>query len=72
MTRHRDELLTVKQVAERLNTSDRFPRRLIAERRIAFVHVGRHVRIPESALAEFIASGLVEPITRRNTRWKAA
>ena len=43
----------------------RFPRRLIAERRIKFVRIGRHVRIPERALDELIASGTVEPIDRR-------
>ena len=57
-----DRLLTVAEVAELLGTSERFPRRLIAERRIAFVHVGRHVRIPESAIRSFIAAGMVEPI----------
>ena len=56
--------LTVAQVAELLGTTERFPRRLIAERRIRFVRFGRHVRIPESALREFIAAGLVEPFTR--------
>jgi excisionase family DNA binding protein len=62
-----DRLLTVVQAAEMLNTSERFPRRLIAERRIRFIHVGRHVRIPESALREFIAAGLVPPaVTKRN------
>lgn len=63
-----ERLLTVVEVAELLSTTERFPRRLIAERRIRFVHVGRHVRIPESALAEFIESGLVEPITVRPRR----
>jgi excisionase family DNA binding protein len=58
-----EQLLTVAQVAELLGTSARFPRRLIAERRIRFVRVGRHVRIPESAVCEFIQSGTVEPIT---------
>jgi excisionase family DNA binding protein len=56
-----DQLLTVSQAAELLGTTERFPRRLIAERRIRFVRVGRHVRIPESALAEFIQSGTVLP-----------
>lgn len=42
----------------------RFPRRLIAERRIRFVHVGRHVRIPASAVAEFIEAGTVQPIKK--------
>lgn len=73
MTRHTqhvppERLLTVSEAAEMLSTSDRFPRRLIAERRIRFVRVGRHVRIPESALAEFIAAGLVEPITTRKRK----
>jgi len=53
--------LTVAEVAALLGTTERFPRRLIDERRIRFVRVGRHVRIPESALREFIAAGLVEP-----------
>jgi excisionase family DNA binding protein len=60
-----DQLLTVSQAAELLGTTERFPRRLIAERRIRFVHVGRHVRIPESALAEFIESGTVRPFAGR-------
>ena len=63
-----DRLLTVAEAAERLRTSDRFPRRLISERRIRFVRVGRHVRIPESALQEFIAAGLVEPIRTKKRR----
>jgi excisionase family DNA binding protein len=62
-----DRLLTVGQVAELLGTTERFPRRLIAERRITFVRVGRHVRIPESAVREFIAAGLVQPV---EIRWR--
>lgn len=57
-----ERLLTVREVAELLGTSERFPRRLIAERRIRFVRVGRHVRIPESAVGDFIAAGLVDPV----------
>ncbi len=59
---------TVEEVAALLGTTVRFPRRLIAERRIRFVHVGRHVRIPGSALAEFLAEGTVEPTPRRRHR----
>jgi len=70
-----DRLLTCAEAAEVLGTfttsGERFPRRLIAERRIRFVRVGRHVRIPDSALSEFIAHGTVEPITVR-PRKKAA
>jgi excisionase family DNA binding protein len=57
-----EKLLTVAEVAELLGTTIRFPRRLISERRIRFVRVGRHVRIPESALAEYIAAGMIEPV----------
>ena len=56
--------LTVAEVAELLGTTERFPRRLITERRIRFVRVGRHVRIPESAVRELIAQGSVEPLPR--------
>jgi excisionase family DNA binding protein len=67
-----DRLLTVAQTAELLATSERFPRRLIAERRIRFVRVGRHVLIPESALRELIDFGTVEPVTARTKRRRAA
>ena len=55
-----DRLLTVEEAADRLGTSVRFIRRLIAERRIAYVRVGRHVRIAEADLASFVAAGRVE------------
>jgi excisionase family DNA binding protein len=57
-----DLLLTVEEAARLLGTTPRFPRRLIAERRIRFVRVGRHVRIPRVAVDEFIAAGTVEPM----------
>ena len=63
-----ERLLTVDEAAELLGTTARFPRRLIAERRIRFVHVGRHVRIPVSALWQFIESGTVEPVGTRPRR----
>jgi excisionase family DNA binding protein len=71
----KDRLLTVAQAAEVLGTSERFPRRLIGERRIRFVRVGRHVRIPETALCEFIAAGVVEPLAITDIwppPWRAA
>lgn len=64
-----DRLLTVEAAADRLSTSSRFIRRLIAERRIEFVRVGRHVRISETALAAFVAAGTVEPMTS-STVWR--
>ena len=55
-----DTLLSTEQAAERLGTSVRFVRRLIAERRIAYVKLGRHVRIAERDLVNFVATGRVE------------
>lgn len=66
-----DKLLTVPQAAERLNTSERFIRRIINERRTRFVRVvrvGRHVRISESTLDAFVGADVVEPVLFRRTR----
>lgn len=64
-----DRLLNVAQVAERLGTweesGERFPRRLIEERRIAFVKVGRYVRIKESVVEAFIEAHTVQPVLLR-------
>lgn len=62
-----DRLLTVDEAAELLGTGPRFLRRLIAERRIDFVKVGRHVRIPSSALAAWVKERTVEA-TRRTRK----
>jgi excisionase family DNA binding protein len=69
-----NELLTVDQAAERLNTTPRFVRRLIDERRIAFVRLGRHVRIARDDLEAFIAGGRVEAMRPRTRArpWRAA
>ncbi|MFL6224527.1 MAG: excisionase family DNA-binding protein [Actinomycetes bacterium] len=55
-----ERLLTVEDAADRLGTSVRFVRRLIFERRIAFVKVGRHVRIAAADLDAYIRGGRVE------------
>ena len=55
-----DTLLSVEQAAERLGTSVRFVRRLVFERRIAYVKVGRHVRITARDLDAFIAASRVD------------
>jgi excisionase family DNA binding protein len=54
------KLLTVQEAADQLGTSVRFVRRLIAQRRIAYVRVGRHIRIAEADLASFVAAGRVD------------
>ena len=50
----------MEEAAERLGTSTRFVRRLIFERRIAFVKVGHHVRIASTDLDAYIRAGRVE------------
>ena len=57
------------ETADYLNTSERFVRRLIAERRVAFHHVGRHVRFALSDLDDWLAASRVEPITAA-TVWR--
>jgi excisionase family DNA binding protein len=55
-----NELLTVKEAADRLGTAERFIRRLIFERRIPYTKLGRHVRIAARDLDAFILAGRVE------------
>ena len=65
MSKSKDRLLTVGEAAARWGTSVHFPRRLIRERRITFVRLGRHIRIPESEVDAMIERGTVEPLGRR-------
>lgn len=60
--RRSSRLLTVDEVAERLTVSPSYVRRrLIFEHRIPYVKVGRHVRIDEADLEDFIDRGRVTP-----------
>ncbi|MEU9329510.1 excisionase family DNA-binding protein [Streptomyces canus] len=71
-----DRLLNVAEVAVRLGTweesGERFPRRLIEERRIAFVKVGRYVRIRESVVEAFIEAHTVQPVLLRPAGFRRA
>ena len=67
-----DRLLTVAEAGDMLGTGERFIRRLIAERRIRYVKLGRPVRIPESAIAEYIEVRTVEPVRRIRARYGKA
>jgi excisionase family DNA binding protein len=67
-----DRLLTVVEAAEQLGTGERFVRRLIAERRIRYVKLGRPVRIPESTVTEYIEARTVEPVRRTRLRYGRA
>jgi excisionase family DNA binding protein len=54
-------LLTVDEAAQRLSTKPRFVRRLIAEKRIAYIKLGGHVRIEDSVIERFIEAGRIDP-----------
>ncbi|MFJ6012445.1 excisionase family DNA-binding protein [Streptomyces sp. NPDC092952] len=62
-----DRLLTVDEAAERLGTGVRFIRRLVAERRIRYVKLGKHVRISESVLSAYVEERTVEPVRARRS-----
>ena len=58
-------LLTVDEAADRLDTSPRFIRRLITERRIPHRsprRLSRHVRLLSTDIDAFIAAGRVEAV----------
>lgn len=55
--------LSVPEAAEYLNTSVRFIRRLIAERRVAFHKLGKHVRFAIADLDAYVAAGRIEPLS---------
>jgi excisionase family DNA binding protein len=55
-----ERLYTKSEAAELLNVSQRFITRLVLERRIGFVKVGRLVRIPHSAICEIVSEGSVQ------------
>ncbi|WP_448624543.1 helix-turn-helix domain-containing protein [Geodermatophilus sp. URMC 64] len=54
-----DPLPTVAQAGDYLGTGERFIRRLIAQRRIPYVKLGKYVRLQRSALDAFIDAGRV-------------
>lgn len=65
-------LLSVEAAAEQLGTTPRFVRRLVAERRIRFVKLGRHVRIDTTDLDAYVAAGRVEPKIQEGSNHRAA
>ncbi|MGO9912444.1 MAG: helix-turn-helix domain-containing protein [Acidimicrobiales bacterium] len=53
-------LLDAASLAERLGITERHVRRLVAERRIPFVKVGRFVRFDPAAVSAWLARSSVE------------
>ncbi len=52
--------LDVAETAEWLGVEERFIRRLVAERRVTYYKVGRHLRFDAEDLDEFLAAARVE------------
>ena len=62
-TTNLERLLTREEAAEALNVTLRFVTRCVQERRIRYVRVGRMVRIPESAIHEYLHCHSVAALT---------
>ena len=60
--------LTLSEAAAYLNVSQRFMRRLVAERRIAFHKLGHLLRFRAADLDLFLSAGRVEPTPSRLRR----
>lgn len=70
-----EKYLSVAETAEYLGTSERFVRRVVAERRVAFHHVGRHIRFRLSDLDAWLDVHRVEafkPVSVRRAYRRAS
>ena len=56
-------LLDINEAAERLGTTERHMRALIADRKIDYIKVGRLVRFDPSALDAWIVANTVTAVT---------
>ncbi|MEU7906597.1 helix-turn-helix domain-containing protein [Actinoplanes sp. NPDC049118] len=63
-----DGLMTADEVAARLRATPRFVRRLVSERRIEYVKVGRLVRFEPAAVTGYIENNRVVPTDRAAIR----
>ena len=66
------KFMTVAETAAYLNTSERFVRRLVAERRVAFHRIGKHLRFAVTDVDEWIARSRVPPSEPRHRRRQVA
>lgn len=55
-----DRPLTIPEASEYLNVSERFIRRLVAERRVPYYKLGKFVRFRRRDLDAYLSSGRVE------------
>lgn len=63
MTQDTSRYLRLPQAAAYLGQTERFMRRLVSERRVAFYHIGRFVSFKVTDLEAFAESGRVDAIT---------
>ncbi|MHB8438530.1 MAG: helix-turn-helix domain-containing protein [Acidimicrobiales bacterium] len=61
--RARQRPLTLSEAASHLNVTDRYVRRLVAERRVPYLKVGRLLRFREADLDAYLESCRVEPVS---------
>jgi len=63
VTTQAKQLHTIEEAAERLHVTPRMVRRLVQERRIPFLRVGRHIRLSAPDLERFLADSRVEALS---------
>ena len=56
------KLLTMDELAERLGVTHRHVRRLVAERRVPFLKVGRFIRFDPAKIAAWLERSRVNPL----------
>lgn len=60
--RDRSALLRSEDAAKRIGVSPRTMRRMIAQRKIRHLRVGRLTRVYSSDVEEFVANAIIEPV----------
>ena len=59
---------TIEAAAERLGVTPRLVRRLVTERRIGFVRVGKFIRLRQEDLDAYLDEHFEPPLDRRTSR----
>jgi excisionase family DNA binding protein len=67
-----DKLLTIPEFAEHLRVTVAMVRRMVLEKRVSIIKIGRLVRVPHSELERLIAEGTrpATPVNGRPSPWQ--
>lgn len=65
LTKNITALLTIEGAAERLGVTPRMVRRLVYERRIGFVYIGKFIRLRQEDLDTYLEEHFQPPLDRR-------